>query len=358
MKMNRIDIAQVRKPKTPFGVGYSMMGEGQMSFPEIVAKYRESIGEVYFSFPGVAGGRSALGHESGYTNYHALSILTEEIKEISRMGVKLDLLFNALCDGDDALSVAHERDVVSVLEYLADHGCQPSVVTTASPVTAQIVHRFDESIDVRASVNMRISTIKGIQYVEHLFDSFCIFRDINRDLDALSRISEYLRKNGKGISILANSGCLRGCSMQTFHDNAVAHEAGIMKQANLSWAGVSGCRTYLRNPAHWTAFLQNTWIRPEDIYHYDGLVDTVKLATRMHALPAMVIDSYVRGSYSGNLADLFEPGHGPTFAPYVIDNDRFPADWFEKTTACDKRCEECGYCDRVRTRVFVNSEEM
>jgi len=329
-----------------------------MPFPEIVSKYRETIGEVYFSFPGIAGGRSPIGSVSGYTDYDALSILTEEIGAISRMGVKLDLLFNALCNGDDALSVAHERQVISVLEYLYAHGCAPSVVTTASPVTAEIVHRFDAKIDVRASVNMRIASVKGIQYVEHLFDSFCIFKDVNRDLERLSEISEYLHKNGKGLSLLANSGCLRACSMQTFHDNAVAHESGIMTKENLSWAGVSGCRTYLSNPAHWAAFLQNTWIRPEDIHHYAGLVDSIKLATRMHALPAMVIDAYSRGSYSGNLADLFEPGHGPTFAPYVIDNDKFPNDWFEKTTSCDKNCEKCGYCESVKERVLVNSEEM
>ena len=335
-----------------------MTGENQLPFPKIVETYRTSIGEVYFSFPGIAGGRSPLGAESGYTDYHALSILTEDLRTISSMGIKLDLLFNALCNGDDALSRAHERQVISVLEYLYEQDCAPSVVTTASPVTAEILHRFDSKIDVRASVNMRICTIKGIQYVEHLFDSFCIFRDINRDLERLSEISEYLHKNGKGLSLLANSGCLRACSMQTFHDNAVAHETGILTKDNLPWAGVSGCRTYLKDPSHWTSFLQNTWIRPEDIHHYTELVDTVKLATRMHALPSMVIDAYARGSYSGNLADLFEPGHGPTFAPYVIDNDRFPADWFSRTTACDKRCDTCGYCESVRERVFVNAEEM
>lgn len=347
-----------RKTEIPLCVGYSITGEGQMPFPEIVKTYREAIGEVYFSFPGIAGGRSPLGGEMGYTDYNALEIMTEEISAISQMGVKLDLLFNALCNGDDAMSQAHEKQVISVLEYLYDRNCAPSVVTTASPVTAQIVHHFDPKIDVRASVNMRIASIKGIQYVEHLFDSFCIFRDVNRDLEKLSEISAYLRKNGKGLSMLANSGCLRACSMQTFHDNAVAHETGIMSKANLSWAGVSGCRTYLAKPENWAAFLQNTWIRPEDIHHYEGLVDTVKLATRMHALPAMVIDAYARGSYDGNLADLFEPGHGPTFAPYVIDNARFPADWFERTTACDKNCERCGYCESVKKTVFINSEEM
>ena len=340
----------------PLCVGYSMTGEGQMTFDEIVSRYRESIGEVYFSFTGVPSGRSPLGSESGYTDYDTTERLIYEVGNIAGMGVKLDLLFNAACDGDDALSIAHERQVVSVLEYLSYKGCAPSVVTTASPVTAEIVHRFDSAIEVCASVNMRIATVKGIQYVEHLFDSFCICRDINRDIEALSAVSEYLHKNGKGISLLANSGCLRNCSMQSFHDNAVAHEAGIMTKANLPWAGASGCRAFFAKPENRAAFLQNTWIRPEDVHNYVGLVDSLKLATRMHALPAMVIDAYARESYSGNLADLFEPGHGPSFAPYVIDNDRFPEDWFVRTTSCSKQCHKCGYCEDVKNRVFVNSE--
>ena len=145
--------------------------------------------------------------------------------------------------------------------------------------------------------------------------------------------------------------------MQTFHDNAVAHETEILSRANLPWAGESACRGFFAKPSNHTAFLQNTWIRPEDLYHYAGLIDTAKIATRMHALPAMVIDAYARGEYYGNLADLFEPGHGPAFAPYVIDNSRFPNDWFEKTTACDKRCENCHYCQSVKERVFIHDGE-
>ena len=340
----------------PLCVGYQMTDEGQLTFDEIAGKYRESIGEVYFSFTGSPSGRSPLGSESGYTDFGTTERLIYEIGKIASMGIKLDLLFNAACDGDDALSLAHERRVVSVLEYLSYKNCAVSVVTTTSPVTAEIVHRFDPDIDVRASVNMRIATVKGVQYVEHLFDSFCICRDINRDLEAFSEVSGYLRSVGKGVSMLANSGCLRNCSMQSFHDNAVAHEPGILSRANIPWAGASACRGYFSNPANRKAFLQNTWIRPEDIHNYVGLVDSVKLATRMHALPAMVIDAYARENYSGNLADLFEPGHGPAFAPYVIDNDRFPPDWFERTSTCDKACHRCGYCEAIKEMVFVNSD--
>ena len=337
-------------------VGHSFTGEGQFTFPQIVDRNKDKIKEVYFAFTGIPSGRSSLGAENGYFDYETTERLISDLLEIVKMGKELDLLLNANCNGGDALSRAHERQIYSILDYLSYKGCMPKTVTTASPVTAKIIKSFDLSIDVRASVNMRICTVKGIQYVEDIFDSFCIFRDVNRDLEKLGELSRYLRKNGKGITLLVNSGCLRGCSMQTFHDNAVAHEAEIFTKDNLPWAGASGCRAYLSRPENHVAFLQNTWIRPEDLFRYEGLIDCAKLATRMHAIPSVVIEAYAKGYYHGNLADLFEPGHGPTFAPYVIDNDKFPKDWFEKTTSCDKNCEKCGYCASVKENVFVNTE--
>jgi hypothetical protein len=99
--------------------------------------------------------------------------------------------------------------------------------------------------------------------------------------------------------------------------------------------------------------LQNTWIRPEDVGHYEPYVSLVKLATRMHAQPRRVIHAYCAGHFAGNLPDLLEPGHGLLFAPYLIDNSRLPDDWFERTTACDKRCHRCSYCAAVLEQVLV-----
>lgn len=346
----------MKQTKTPLSIGYAQPGEGQFSFVDIVRRYRESIGEVYFAFPGIASGRSPLGSETGFTDFDALAILTEELSQVTKLGVKLHLLFNASCNGADALSIAHQNQVYSVMNYLDSKGLYPAGITTGSPVTAQILKKEDHKLDIRASVNMRIATIKGIQYVEHLFDSFCVSKDVNRDPEKLDSIAEYLHTNGKKLSVLANSGCLRSCSMQTFHDNAVAHESEIRAKANIDWATLAGCREYLSKPENYTAFLQNTWIRPEDIHNLDGVADIIKLATRMHALPTVVVDAYAKRRYHGNLADLFEPGHGPLFAPWVVDNDRFPADWYERTSACNKDCTRCNYCESVRKQVFILPE--
>ena len=113
------------------------------------------------------------------------------------------------------------------------------------------------------------------------------------------------------------------------------------------------CWNYLKDKANYPAILQNTWIRPEDIHRYEGLADTVKLATRAHRLPGMVIGSYARGRYYGNLLDLFEPGFGPAFAPYAVDSSKLPADFWSVTTGCDKNCECCDYCRKVMEQALV-----
>jgi hypothetical protein len=149
---------------------------------------------------------------------------------------------------------------------------------------------------------------------------------------------------------------MRDCSGQIFHDNMVAHEAEIAKQKNIKLLPYA-CWNYLRDEKNRASVLQNTWILPEDIDRYEGLVDTVKLATRAHALPGMVIDAYARRRYLGNLLDLFEPGFSPAFAPYVIDRARLPRDFWEKTTACGGRCESCSYCRTVLEQALVNAED-
>ena len=343
----------MKQTNTPLSIGYTIPGEGQLSFVELVKRYQNHIGEVYFAFPGAASGRSPLGEETGFVDYDAVYQLVEDLSGIAAMGVKLHLLFNAACYGEDALSVAHRNQVYSIMNYLDSKGLYPQGVTTTSPITAQILKQEDPELELRASVNMRIASIKGIQYVEHLFDGFCVSKDVNRDRENLLAMAEYLHSNGKKISVLANSGCLRNCSMQTFHDNAVAHEAEIRTKANIEGAVPAGCWQFLSKPENYTAFLQNTWIRPEDLHHYDGVADIIKLATRMHSLPMVVVDAYARRRYHGNLADLFEPGHSRLFSPWVVDNDRFPEDWYDKTSNCNKDCTKCNYCEKVRKQVFI-----
>ena len=340
-----------------FAVGFQLYEHGEEPFSEIVKTYKEHISEVFFAWQDTPSGRSGVATRHGYTDWSAQARTEDELRAMKQMGVKADLLFNGNCYGAYALSEKLANSVRSVIDYLEDAVGGADIITTTSPAVAHTVKKYYPGVEVRASVNMKIGTVKGMEYLSELFDSFHVQRDFNRDPEHLAMLKEWADSRGKKLVLLANSGCFAHCSGQTFHDNLVAHEAEICEMDNLKDFTPYVCWNALKKEENWHMLLENTWIRPEDLHHYDGLFDTVKLATRMHALPGMVIDAYVRRSFCGNLLDLFEPGFGRAIAPYVIDNSAFPQDWFEKTSSCGRLCHKCGYCKEVLRQVLFNTGE-
>ena len=341
-----------------FALGYPLTDpDDRDSFVDVVRDYREHVHEVYFPWIDSPSGRSALATRRGCTDWTAQHRLEDDLLALREMGVKLDLLFNANCYGDKAISTQLENQVGSLLDHLDQHVGGVDVVTTTSPFIARCIKKHFPHVETRASVNMRIGTASAMSLVSELFDSFYVQRDVQRNLAAIRKLRAWADRAGRKLCVLANSGCFHVCPGQTFHDNLVAHEAGVAETQNVSdWNPILCWRT-LKDQSRWPHVLQSTWIRPEDLHHFEGLADVVKLATRMHARPRMVLDAYTSGRHRGNLLDLFEPAFSPAFAPHAIDNDRFPDDWFEKTSTCDHDCEACGYCAGVLNRVLIQVDD-
>ena len=338
-----------------YSVGFQLHKPGQESFSQMVAVYRHSISEVFFAWPEIASGRGDLATHCDITVQETQQRLVQELKEIKKMDIKLDLLLNANCYGADSLSEKLAKQVCTTIEYLSRVGCGVDIITTTSLAVAHTVKKFFPQIEVRASINMKIGTVKGMEYVSDLFDSFHVQREYNRDLSHLNQLKAWADENGKKLVLLANSGCFAHCSGQIFHDNNVAHEAEIAGTKNIKDFNPYVCWRALEDEGNWVKLLQNTWIRPEDMDHYEGLFDTVKLATRIHHLPGLVIDAYSKRRYIGNTLDLFEPTFSGALAPFIMDNTAFPKNWFEKTTSCDKLCDRCNYCKDVLEKVLVNT---
>lgn len=335
-----------------YSVGFQLYENGEEPFSAIVNSYKEHISEVFFGWQDIPTGRSAVNTRHGYTDWSSQKRLEEELRTISSMGIKLDLLFNGNCYGEYAISEKLANTVVSTLEYLNNTVGKVDIITTASPAIAHTVKKHFPQTEVRASVNMKIGTVKGMEYLSHIFDSFHIQREYNRDIPHIKMLKEWADQNEKKLIMLANSGCFSHCSYQIFHDNLVAHESQVCEIKNLDDFMPYACWHMLKDRKNLHMLLQNTWIRPEDIHHYDELFDTVKLATRMHSLPAMVIDAYVRRKFYGNTLDLFEPGFSRALAPFIINNSDFPENWFTTVCSCDKICHKCDYCKNVLNQVL------
>ena len=339
-----------------FLVGYQPPKEGGPTFTRMIEPYLSRIDEVFFSWVNTPSGRGPVGYDGGYVDFTVQERMEADLAAIRERGVRLDLLLNANCYGGEALSERLSHRILSIIDHLYARTGGVDVVTTASPFIAACVKKHFPDTRVRASVNMSIGTVKGIDYLGDLFDSFYLQREYNRDLATVRRMSEACRDRGKELFMLANSGCLNFCTGHIFHDNLVAHEADIAAMRNVHGFEPLTCKKYLGRPENRHAFLQGSWVRPEDIRHYEGLVSGIKLATRTHAHPGLVISAYAREKFSGNLLDLCEPGYGDIYSPYVIDNTHMPKDFFERVTACDKQCHKCDYCRTVYEEALVKME--
>ncbi|MEI6425425.1 MAG: hypothetical protein WCP55_24655 [Lentisphaerota bacterium] len=339
-----------------FAIGYQQSGSEE-SFAGIVGDYREHIAEVYFPWIGGASCRAPLGRVRGSMDWDAQYALEQDLADIRRMGIKLDLLFNANCYGDRAVSINFENEIISIIRHLDSLEICPDIVTSTSLFVARTIKKHFPKIEVRASVNMRIGSTSAMSYVSGLFDSFYIWRDIQRDVNAVKDVKKWCDEYGKGLYMLANSGCLRCCPGQTFHDNMVAHDAGIDEMKNVSGWTPHVCWNLYKDPANYVEFLKASWIRPEDIHHYEDVIKVMKLATRQHSHPRVVIGAYVNRSYNGNLLDLCEPSFSSIFAPYIIDNSRFPDDWFGTAAACAVNCRHCDKCEKVFQKVLRRMDE-
>ena len=250
------------------------------------------------------------------------------------------------------LSGAFEQKLLRAYQELDALGLAPDAVTTTSLYVADVLKRFVPGAERRASINMRLGTYWQMEKLFDLFDGFYLMREYNYNLLHIAKLRRDLDAVGKKLYLLANSGCMSYCPGQTFHDNLVAHEDEVGQAGNPSGFVPYVCWRHYQKKENHADLLKNTWIRPEDLWRYEGLFSCVKLATRKHQRPMRVISAYAHGKYNGNPLELTEPSHSALLLPGTLSNRDFPPDWFDQKAACNRQCAQCNYCESVWHMVY------
>ena len=318
-------------------------------FQEVCGRNLARIKEVFFAWPGVLSCRPA----PDYTpELRARQI--DDLRWARANGIELDTLFNCNCYGDIAISRELADFVERIMREMDAEGLFPETVTTTSPFIATILRRRFPNVKIRLSVNQRVHGSVGFEPIMDIFDSFYATRERHRETVWLKGMSEWAHAHGKEIGIQANSGCLRQCPYQQFHDNMHGHNRRAQSKVGESFGfSVFICReNYGRG--NYEDFLRSTWLRPEDLPRYEPLVDVVKLATRRHPFPGKIVDAYAKCSFDGNLADLMDARHKFPNGGFV--NRLFDAAqqlWDEvRECASANDCRHCGRCADLMKRVF------
>ena len=122
--------------KTLLAAGYQFPENGEL-FSEIVSDYKESVGEIYFSWGMTPSGRPGI----PLTDWEHQERLEYELGALRSQGFKLDLLFNANCYGADAISEHLAGEYCGILAYLESRDLLPEIVTTASIFLAEVLKK-------------------------------------------------------------------------------------------------------------------------------------------------------------------------------------------------------------------------
>jgi len=323
-----------------FQVGY----QNNRKFLNYLLEHGEMVSELYFPWGAFTTGRGVNAEQQQ---------LEDDLALFAGKKFKFCLLLNGNCYGKEALSKAFFERLGSAAGEIRERFGLASV-TTASPVIAGFLKKNFPALHIRASVNMEIGTPEGVEYLADEFDSFYLKREYNYDRARIVRMREVCRKLGKKLYILANSGCLNFCSARTFHDNLVAHDAELREVRNRQDFMPHLCWERYHSGSNLEDFLRSSWIRPEDIKHYAPYCHTMKLATRQHSNPRMILGAYCSERFDGNVLDLTEPCYAQAFAPRILDNRSL--DDVELPGLCGSNCTHCGRCQEILQKAVKSCE--
>ena len=336
--------------RTKFAVGHFLTEkpDDPKSFTELAKRYAPRLREVYFAWPGLRNGRPNTRKKE-----HEEERIIADLKYCREHGMKLDLLANATCYGDKAVTEEQRLQLTGIVERLDSAGLYPEIVTTASPYIAKLFRVNFPGVEIRASVSMRLRNTLAFEYLAPLFDSYYICRDVQRDLPTFRRMAAWCRDNGKKLCMLVNSGCVRNCPWQVFHETLHGHNFyAILPEMHRQGMDFI-CRTVFKS-GRLADFLRCSWIRPEDVHVFEPELETIKLSTRQVKYPFEIVEAYLKASYDGDLLRLMDPYPGAFFRPNRIDNKSFPADWVTNGIGgkCADNCTHCGKCERVLEQVL------
>ncbi len=347
--LNPAIAGSIRKSRRKFAFGYYFGKRAGFSFRDLAEQYAPFLQEVYFPWPGLLSAREISGDPVPLRKQ-----IVDDMRFCRAKGLRLDLLINATCYGDKAMTSDQRLDYYGNLKEMDKVGIMPEIITTTSPYIATITKKLNASIDRRASVNMRLLSTIAMEYVADEFDSFYLCRDLQRDLPTVKMFAEWGKKTGKKICMLANSGCLRFCPWQTFHETLLSHNFphiyGEMKALDIPPTLCVG----MVQSKQYEEILRASWIRPEDLHRYEPYVSVFKLSTREADRPDLILKAYTSGTFDGDTLLLLDPGFSYFVRPYIFDNKAFPKEWSEGKIAgkCASNCTHCGKCTEVLKLVY------
>jgi collagenase-like PrtC family protease len=300
------------------------------------------IREIYLSGPQEHAGSGRIAPELDYDRF------SQVVESIHKEGIRVNLLLNSICEGDDWYSPGVLKSTLGYLERAhAQQGIE--AVTIANPLYIREVRKRFPNLEICASVLGDIDCVsKAAIFARAGADVLTPDVNINRDLALLERIR---KTTGREIKLMVNEGCLFRCAFRKFHFNYISHKSR-KPEGEKAEDNVFSMNCIQVSQSDLSQILKSCWIRPEDARKYGEITGYFKLVGRTSSKSMLLrsLEAYLKESWDGDLLELMAGNLYSVAMSHLmhLDNKSLDAmDFFAKVTSCDKECSECTYCSEL-----------
>jgi hypothetical protein len=318
-------------------------------FCEFLFQYKDYIRDVYFTSRIKPFVQDAMGDVFLLEEYH-LSIIESALYIQNALGIPVSATFNNI----EVPATQQNLDIfISNFKPLYDAGVRNATIPhTHWMATGQIKRAFPELYVKNTILREVHSAQEVVNLAGYGFDYVNLDRDLMRDKDALLAIKKakaYIKETmGKdiAISLLANEGCVGGCSMMVEHfqfnnnrsvNNPQYFNDPISRISCKKWE-VDDPATSLKTAnfppwrADWDEFIDELGI------------DSIKMHGR-EAISRLYETMQIIKNYAEGKEILFSG-----FEQYLEDTNLVEKPiniWREKIRNCKFECWDCQYCDKI-----------
>lgn len=237
-------------------------------------------------------------------------------------------------------------EILNFLDKLNQIGVR--AVTITLPSLTMLVKRLDYDFEIVTSTICTIADANKARAYEKMgVDRIVVDESVNRKFGNLRRICAAVETS---VETIINAVCHKNCAFRTFHYNQIASDS--IEVVNDASANFYSHQCVLQRFDKVSNLLRLSWIRPEDLKHYEQCgVTYFKVQgrhTALHGDPVRAAEAYFKESFDGNLMellDLFAPTN--QFKVY-IDNkklDGFLEAYIRNENFCRNDCTNCNYCE-------------
>lgn len=321
---------------------FSIWFNQRIDFLDLIDEHQGNLSSIYLPLPYSMG--NSWRDEHQLENYET-EIIYAILEKCALYKIDTILIMNATCEWENTGDKYYMLKLIKFVKQL--HGKWLTSITLTNMLYVPFFRKAFPEIIIYSSINCYLKTVEQAIYFKDLgIDILTIDRDINRDLPLIKKIKD---RTGLWIQILLNEWCFSNCPYRYTHFNIAAHRVDYNTDERIHNWKYNLIENYSCVPMvnkNKKLIFRAPFVRPEDLGHYDWIVDVYKLDTRPESTERirMMLSAYLNGYYHGDLKDIID-------FPYQniprIDNDKLTRlDFFEKLVKCPRDCYGCNVCEQ------------